>query len=85
MKVRVGQKYVYNANGMDQFHPVSGNDLKNGEVVKVTNLPSAPRANTMGQCYVERNGEFVCMVSTSSLTPYKPEKKRDKRVLRKTR
>lgn len=85
MKVRVGQLYVYEANGMDQFHPVSTNTLRKGDVVKVINLPSAPRANTMGQCYVEKDGKFVCMVSCISLTRYKPEKKRDKRVLRSAR
>ena len=82
MRVRVGRLYTYEANGMDQFHPVPGNTLKKGDVVKVVNLPSAPKANTMGQCYVDKDGEFSCMVSTSSLTPHKPEKKRDKRVLR---
>lgn len=82
MKVRVGLLYTYEANGMDRVHPVSTNNLQKGDVVKVINLPSAPKANTMGQCYVEKDGKFVCMVSCSSLTRHKPEKKRDKRVLR---
>lgn len=82
MRVRVGQQYVYHANGLDRFQPVTVFVLKEGDVVKVVNLPSAPRAHTMGQCYVERDGVFAGMVSTSSLTPYRPEKNRDKRVLR---
>ncbi len=77
MKVRVGSKYVYEANGMDRFHPVSGNTLQKGDIVEVVNLPSAPRANTMGQCYVAKDGQFVCMVSCSSLTPHKEKKHAD--------
>ncbi len=71
MKVRVGTNYIYSPNGWDAFRPCRGNDLKPGTLVKVVNLPSAPRANTMGQCYVgdPTTGEFICMVSTGSLIP----------------
>ncbi len=70
-KVRVGSLYVYSANGFDRFHPTSNNSLESGQVVRVINLPGAPKANTMGQCYVgeRETGKFLCMVSTSSLTP----------------
>ncbi len=71
MRVRVGSKYVYNANGIDRFDPKCS--IANGTVVKVGNLPSAPKANTMGQCYVfdVNTGAFIGMVSTSSLSPVK--------------
>jgi hypothetical protein len=71
MRVRVGSTYIYNANGFDRFYPTSNNSLQEGQIVKVINIPSAPKANTMGQCYVAdvHTGKFLCMVSTSSLTP----------------
>ena len=69
MRVRVGSWYVYNAQGIDRIDPKT--NLRDGTVVKVGNLPSAPKANTMGQCYVFDigTGKFIGMVSTSSLTP----------------
>ena len=66
---------MYEANGMDLYHPVRENTLQKGDIVEVINLPNAPKANTMGNCYVAKDGRFVCMVSCSSLTPHK-EKKR---------
>jgi hypothetical protein len=59
------------------FHRCAGNDLKPGQIVKVVNLPSAPKANTMGQCYVANplTGKFICMVSTGSLHPMDAEMK----------
>lgn len=69
MKVKVGSRYVYDPNGLDLIDPKT--NLTAGTVVKVGNLPNAPRANTMGQCYVfdTATGEFIGMVSTDSLTP----------------
>lgn len=69
MKVRVGSTYVYSPNGIDISCPCKGNHLKEGQLVKVINLPMAPKANTMGQCYVAdpTTGVFICMVSTNSL------------------
>lgn len=69
MKVRVNSIYRYSANGFDRFRPCQGNNLVEGQLVKVINLPSAPPANTMGQCYVADpvTGKFICMVSTASL------------------
>jgi hypothetical protein len=76
MKVRVGSKYVYNPVGMDVFDPKV--KLAAGTVVKVGNLPQAPKANTMGQCYVftTDTDEFLGMVSTSSLTPAPKSRKK---------
>jgi hypothetical protein len=71
MRVRVGSLYVYSPNGWDRIHPLTGNNLLPGQVVRVINLPMAPVANTMGQCYVADpgTGKFICMVSTGSLDP----------------
>lgn len=39
-----------------------------GDIVKVINLSNAPKANTMGQCYIENaQGNFVGMISIHSL------------------
>ena len=71
MQVRVNAIYEYQPNGWDRFHPTSNNTLQPGRLVRVINLPSAPPANTMGQCYVAdpASGNFLCMVSTGSLQP----------------
>lgn len=75
MRVRTGGLYRYNPNGWDFIRPCSGNMLSLGQVVVVINLPSAPRANTMGQCYVGKPNtkEFICMLSTGSLEKLTPE------------
>jgi hypothetical protein len=66
-KVKVGKKYIYNPNGLDLFCPKT--NVESGTIVKVGNLPSAPKANTMGQCYIfdVMLGNFLGMVSVSSL------------------
>src|SRR5215831_10206964 len=71
MRVTVGSFYTYNAAGFDVFRPCAGNTLEDGHIVRVIDLPSAPRANTMGQCYVADpyTCKFLCMVSTASLKP----------------
>lgn len=68
MKVRVNATYIYHANLLDRCD--GRTDLTDGELVRVINLHGAPKANTMGHCYVERAntpGVFVGMVSTNSL------------------
>ena len=69
MRVRVNSLYRYEPAAFDIFHPCAGNNLSAGQLVRIINLPSAPKANTMGQCYVAdpETGKFLCMVSTSSL------------------
>lgn len=71
MRVKPNSLYLYNPNGWDAFRPCSGNTLRIGQLLRVVNLPMAPKANTMGQCYVAepRTGKFICMVSTGSLVP----------------
>lgn len=69
MKVRVGSRYVYNPVGFDVIDPKCR--IAPGTVVKVGNLRGAPKANTMGQCYVFdiTTDKFIGMVSTNSLSP----------------
>jgi hypothetical protein len=71
MKVRIGSMYIYSPNGLDTFRACQGNSLQPGQIVRVISLPGAPKANTMGQCYVgdRETGKFICMVSTGSLEP----------------
>lgn len=68
-RVRVNSLYTYKPVLLDIVDARTG--LKSGDVVKVINLPSAPPANTMGQCYVAdpSTGKFIGMVSTNSLEP----------------
>jgi len=67
MKVRKGSTYVFNANGWDTFH-VCHQGLKNGDIVKVIHPHGCPAPNIMGQCHVEKDGQFMGMVSTGSLS-----------------
>jgi hypothetical protein len=83
MRVRVNTLYTVNLNGWDILRPCQGNNLKNGQVVRVINLPAAPPANTMGQCYVaDLDGKFLCMVSTGSLQPLTADQKKYLRLMR---
>ena len=66
-KVRVGSKYKFEPVLFDRINPPAGN-IKAGDVVKVVNLHGAPKANTMGMCYVnDLAGNFGGMVMTNSL------------------
>lgn len=67
MKVRVGAKYRY--TGAALLDRTDGHPKPDvGEVVTVGNLPGAPKANTMGMCYVfHQDGKFAGMVMTASL------------------
>ena len=67
MKVKVGKLYKYNPVMMDILYPASINTLKLGDIVKVVNKFGCPPANTMGQCYVEKDGEFQGLVRCDSL------------------
>lgn len=68
MKVRANAQYIYYPNFMDRFNGCKMRiALTPGDIVRVVNLHGCPPANTMGQCYVELNGEFAGMVSTNSL------------------
>jgi hypothetical protein len=74
MKVRVNSLYIFQPVPLDKCQPpvgVTQGNLKPGQVVKVVNLPGAPKANTMGQCYISdpKTGDFLGMVCTNSLLP----------------
>ena len=69
-KVRVGKKYVYDPCLLDIADPPkhdTGCKLKKGDIVQVVNLRGCPPANTMGHCYIEKNGKFAGLVSVHSL------------------
>ena len=68
-KVRVGSSYIYNPVLFDQLNPPFG--VEPGDKVKVINLHGCPKANTMGMCYVEKDGKFAGMVMCNSLIPAK--------------
>lgn len=74
MRVRVNSKYFYHPVPMDRFNPpygVTAGYMKAGDEVKVVNQHGCPPANTMGMCYVEKDGQFCGMVCTNSLTKEK--------------
>jgi hypothetical protein len=74
MKVRAGSTYRYNPVLMDLIHQCT--TAKKGDSVRVVNLPSAPKCNTMGQCHIETlEGKFLGMVSCNSLEPVVKETK----------
>ena len=68
-RVRVNKVYKFVPCGMDIGHPIWTGKVNPGELVRVINLPNAPKANTMGQCYIADpdTGDFLCMVSVHSL------------------
>jgi len=68
-KVRVGSYYRFAPVMFDVLNPPANLPLKEGDVVQVINLHGAPKANTMGMCYVALDGVFAGMVCTSSLKP----------------
>lgn len=68
-KVRVNSNYVFHPVLFDVLNPPANQKLVDGDVVKVVNIKGCPPANTMGMCYVNREGVFAGMVCTNSLIP----------------
>ena len=68
MRVRANSTYVYDPVGMDVYDPPVGSP-KPGDLLKVVNLPSCPKANTMGMCHTNfaETGKFAGLVLTDSL------------------
>jgi hypothetical protein len=65
-KVRVNKIYRYEPVLLDRIHPP--HNVKEGDRVRVVNLPGCPRANTMGHCHVQHiDGTFAGLVCTNSL------------------
>jgi hypothetical protein len=68
MKVRANATYKFMPVLMDRILDHGAIDLPEGTIVRVINLPSAPKCNTMGQCHIEHlDGRFIGMVNTNSL------------------
>ena len=69
MKVRAGGTYFFSPTLFDRIRPSHCTQLvKEGDEVRVVNLPGCPRANTMGHCHIETvGGEFAGLVMTNSL------------------
>jgi hypothetical protein len=68
-RVRVNSIYSYSPVLFDILNPPA-NGLGEGAIVRVINLHGAPKANTMGMCYVGdvSTDKFIGMVCTNSLT-----------------
>ena len=70
-RVRVNATYYYVPVLIDRLHPpiaVGLGKMKEGDVVKVVNLPGCPKANTMGHAHFTcENGEFGGLCCTNSL------------------
>ena len=73
-RVRAGSLYRYEPVPLDRFHPPY--NIEANDIVRVVNLPSCPKANTMGHAHVEHlGGEFAGLVCTNSLVPLTAEEK----------
>ena len=68
-KVIAGRKYVFHPVGLDVFD--ARTSPKDGDVVEVVNKFGCPPANTMGHCFVNKDGLFAGLVLTNSLEPYR--------------
>jgi hypothetical protein len=65
-RVRVGRLYRYKPVLLDRAHPPY--NVREGDIVRVVNLPGCPKAGTMGHCHVEHlNGDFAGLVCCNSL------------------
>lgn len=67
-KVRVNSVYRYEPVPMDRISPHLHGRVEKGDQVRVVNMPGCPKANVMGQCYIQNmDGKFIGMVCTNSL------------------
>lgn len=69
-RVRAGQKFVFRRSGWDVAMREHCPDVGEGDIVRVIQLPSAPKPGTMGQVHIEdaNTGEFLGMCSMKSLS-----------------
>ena len=68
-RVVVGREYRYEPVQLDVMYRVPVGSLQAGDIVTVIEVPGCPAANTMGMCYVSKDGEFCGAVMTNSLQP----------------
>ncbi len=68
-RIRVNKIYKFAPTGWDLVQPFWKDRVNPGDLVRVINLPGAPKAGTMGQCHIAcpDTGDFLCMISTASL------------------
>jgi hypothetical protein len=60
---------------MDRCSPYS--NIEVNDIVRVFNMYGCPKANTMGQCYIQHlGGKFIGMVCCNSLIPLTVEEKK---------
>ena len=65
-RVHVNTLYRYKPVLLDRGHPPY--NVREGDIVRVVNLPGCPKAGTMGHCHVEHpNGDFAGLVCCNSL------------------
>lgn len=74
-RVRVNSLYRYNPVFMDRSQPPY--NIKDGDIVRVVNLPGCPKAGTMGHCYVQHlDGGFAGLVCCNSLGDLSPSERK---------
>lgn len=79
-RVRVKSMYRYVPTMLDTMD--CRNSATVNEIVRVVNLPNAPKANTMGQCYINNlAGDFLGMVCTQSLQAITPRNSRRTKII----
>ena len=77
MKVHVNSLYRFDPVPMDMHT----RNVEENDIVRVINLYGCPKANTMGQCYIQHlGGEFIQMVCVNSLVPLNAA---EKKIVRK--
>jgi hypothetical protein len=69
-RVRAGQRFVFRRSGWDVAMREHCPSVEEGQVVRVIQMPSAPKPGTMGQVHIEdaNTGEFLGMCSMKSLS-----------------
>lgn len=74
MRVRNKSFYYFYPVLMDRCSPCYGLSrglVSEGDKVQVVNQHGCPPANTMGHCYIEKDGHFLGLVCTNSLSKEK--------------
>jgi len=82
VKVRAGQRFIFRRSGWDTIWREHCPNVDEGQIVRVVQLPSAPKPGTMGQVHIEdaQTGEFLGMCSMKSLMTQTDELERSGQV-----